>query len=341
MALTRRQLLILLLLRRRLKRRELEARNNKRFWVRRLYAERSEKGEYHQLVREMKIFDKEFFFQHFRMGPEKFEEILSYVAHKITKCSIRREPIGPSERLCVTLRYLVTGDAQTTIAASYRMSKSSVSRIVRETSDALWSGLLENGYLNAPQSESDWLAIADDFEKKWNFGNCIGAIDGKHVSMQAPAKSGSQFFNYKKSHSIVLMAIVNANYEFIFVDIGDAGRQSDGGVFSQCNLCFAFDKKLLKIPEAQTLSGSMKKFPFVLVGDEAFPLKDYLVKPYPRDSLQIKEKIANYRISRARRQVENVFGLCASRFRIFRRPIIADVETVTSVTKAVVAYTIT
>lgn len=165
MALTRRQLLILLLLRRRLKRRELEARNNKRFWVRRLYAERSEKGEYHQLVREMKIFHKEFFFQHFRMGPEKFEEILSYVAHKITKCSIRREPIGPSERLCVTLRYLVTGDAQTTIAASYRMSKSSVSRIVRETSDALWSGLLENGYLNAPQSESDWLAIADDFER--------------------------------------------------------------------------------------------------------------------------------------------------------------------------------
>jgi len=193
MALTRRQLLIVLLLRRRLKAKEVEVRRKKECWVRRLYIERTEKGEYHQLVREMKIFDKEYFFQHFRMGPEKFEEILSYVAPKITKCSVRREPIGPSERLCVTLRYLVTGDAQTTIAASYRMSRSSVSRIVKETSDALWSGLMDNGYLKAPEKESDWLAIADDFERKWNFGNCIGAIDGKHVIMQAPARSGSQF----------------------------------------------------------------------------------------------------------------------------------------------------
>jgi len=337
MALTRRQLLIVLLLRRRLKAKEVEVRRKKECWVRRLYTERTEKGEYHQLVREMKIFDKEYFFQHFRMGPEKFEEILSYVAPKITKCSVRREPIGPSERLCVTLRYLVTGDAQTTIAASYRMSRSSVSRIIKETSDALWSGLMDNGYLKAPEKESDWLAIADDFERKWNFGNCIGAIDGKHVIMQAPARSGSQFFNYKKSHSIVLMAIVNANYEFILVDIGEAGRQSDGGVFSHSNLGIAFEQKLLKIPKPRALPGSSKKFPFVLVGDEAFPLKDYLVNPYSRDSFQIKEKIANYRISRARRQVENVFGICASRFRIFRRPIIANVETVISVTKAVVA----
>ena len=151
-------------------------------------------------------------------------------------------------------------------------------------------------------------------KKKWNFGNSIGAIDGKHIVMQASAKSGSQFFNYKKSHSIVLMVVVNANYEFIFVDIGDAGKQIDDGVFSQCNLGFAVDQKLLKIPEARALAGLTKEFLFVLVKGEAFPLKDYLVKPYPRDSLQIKEKIENYRIFWALRQVENVFGLCASRF---------------------------
>ena len=71
---------------------------------------------------------------------------------------------------------------------------------------------------------SDWLAIADNFESKWNFGNCIGTIDGKHVIILAPTKSGLHLFNYKKSRSIVLMAIVNADYEFILVDIGDAGR---------------------------------------------------------------------------------------------------------------------
>jgi len=95
--------------------------------------------------------------------------------------------------------------------------------------------------LKVPQTEEEWINIANQFEAKWNFGNCIGAIDGKHVIMQAPARSGSCYFNYKKTHSIVLLAVVNSNYEFILVDIGDAGRQSDGGVFASSKLVYAMD----------------------------------------------------------------------------------------------------
>ena len=199
----------------------------------------------------------------------------------------------------------------------------------------MWDVLIANGFLTVPQSEEEWIEIANQFEAKWNFGNCIGAVDRKHVVMQAPARSGSYYFNYEKIHSNALMAVVNSNYEFILVDIGDAGRQSDGGVFGNSNMGYAMDQDLLKILKPRPLKGTIKKFPFVFLGDEAFPLKDYLIKPYPRSSLQIKERIANYRISRARRQVENVFGICATRFRVLRRPIIAKVETVTSITKAI------
>ena len=71
-------------------------------------------------------------------------------------------------------------------------------------------------------------------------------MDGKHIVMQAPARSGSYFFNYKKSHSIVLMAVCNANYQFTLIDIGDTGRNSDGGVFGNSDMGIAFESN--KIP---------------------------------------------------------------------------------------------
>ena len=130
-----------------------------------------------------------------------------------------------SERLCLCLRYLVTGDAQVTIAASYRMSAAVVGRIINDTCEVLWSTLIEKGYLKNPSTPEEWKSISKDFDED------IGAIDGKHVLMQAPANSGSAYFNYKKTFSIVLMAVCNAKHQFTLVDIGDIGRQRDGSVY--------------------------------------------------------------------------------------------------------------
>ena len=237
---------------------------------------------------------------------------------------------------CVTLRYLVTGDSHTTISASYRISQASISRIISETSGVLWDVMIEHGYLKPPQSEEEWRRIADCFQKVWNFPHCVGSIDGKHVVMQAPGNSGSLYFNYKKQFSIVLLALCNATYEFVLVDIGEAGRQSDRGVFANSNLGFAITNNLLKLPEAETLAGFDNTFPYVFVADDAFPMQHNLIKPYSNPNLTHGQKITNYRISRAKRIIENTFRIMAARFRIFRRPIVAKVETVESITKACV-----
>ena len=126
--------------------------------------------------------------------------------------------------------------------------------------------LSERGFIKAPSSEEEWVEIAHQFERKWNFGNRIGAIDGKHVLMQAQPRLGLYFFNYKETHSII------SNYQFIMVDIGDAGRQSDSGVFAASNIGRVLDEGLINIPPPRSLYGDTKLFPFVLV-DPAFPLK--------------------------------------------------------------------
>ena len=138
----------------------------------------------------------------------------------------------------------------------------------------------------------------------------------------------------QKTHSIVLMAVCDANYKFTMVDIGDSGRNSDGGVFSSCNLGIAITEDMSNLPKSEPIWASEISYPYVFVGDEAFPLRTDLMKPYPREVLGMKERIFNYRLSRCRRIIENTFGILASRFRIFRRPVIAREEVVISVTKA-------
>ena len=162
------RLLILIVLRRRLRRRS--ERYKKRFWVRKIYEERNLKGEFHHLIQEMMLFDHDYVFRCFRMLLATFEKLLSWIAPFIRKQSASmRKPIGPSEKLSVTLRYLVTGDAQVSIAVSYRTSFSVVGRIIAETFKVLWDILIEKGYLTAPTRAAQWKKIARRFEEKWIF----------------------------------------------------------------------------------------------------------------------------------------------------------------------------
>ena len=122
------------------------------------------------------------------------------------------------------------------------------------------------------------------------------------------------------------MVVCGADYKFLLVDIGDRGRQSDGSVYFNSNLGFAIQNNSLNIPPASQLANSSRILPYVLVGDDAFGLKPHMMKPYPHQNLPVNQRVFNYRLSRARRVVENAFGISASRFRIFRRPIIAKVR---------------
>lgn len=310
----------------------------KRFWVRKLYQERNQKGEFAILIKDLRLYDQQLFFQYFRMSPTDMETLLCWIAPLILKKDTRmREPIQPNERLCVTMRFLVTGDAQVTIAANFCMSPAVVGRIITETCSAIWEKLCEKKNLKPPSTKEEWKEIALEFYKKWNFPNALGAIDGKHIVMQAPARSGSAFFNYKKQHSIVLTAVCSAAYKFLLVDIGDTGRQSDGSVYNNSNLGYAIENNEMDIPESSKLPNSDRILPFTFIGDDAFGLRPHMMKPYPLQNLAVDKRVFNYRLSRARRVVENVFGILASRFRILRRPIICNYNKVVLITKAVVA----
>lgn len=193
--------------------------------------------------------------------------------------------------------------------------------IIYDTCSKIWSTLAPL-VMPSPTLEQ-WQEIEKGFSTKWNYPNCVGAIDGKHVVFEKPPNSGSLFYNYKNEFSIVLLALVDADCKFITVDVGAYGRNSDGGIFRSSRLGKKLMSKKINFPPPKLLPQTNSMMPHVIVGDEAFPLLPNVMRPYPGPQMQNNEavKIYNYRHSRARRTSENAFGILTKKFRIFLKKI--------------------
>ncbi|KAK0136289.1 Protein ALP1-like [Merluccius polli] len=293
---TEEECILLLLLNRRRQRRQ---RRDRRWYVRPLNTTRDQDGEFVSLVLPMRSLDEERHFQYFRMSAPKFDDLVSRVIRYLPDShQNHRNPIGASQRLAVTLRYLATGIGLQALSASYKMGTSTVSGIVEEMCSAIWD-----------------------------------ALQGEYMAFPSRVTS----IITKVFFSIVLMAAADANYRFVYVDVGAYGRESDGGVLGRSAFGSRLAEGNLNLPAPAVLPGTTTPSPFFFLGDEAFPLQVNLMRPYPGTNLQDRKRIYNYRLSRARRVVENAFGILAARFRIFGRPIDCQPEKAVKIVKVCVA----
>ena len=128
------------------------------------------------------------------------------------------------------------------------------------------------------------------------------------------------------------------NYQFICIDIGSYGKNSDGGIFAHSKLGKALSDNLLNLPPDAPIEGAeqLGPVPYVVVGDEAFPLQKHVMRPFPGRGCPPDQQAYNMRLSRARRIVENAFGILAARWRVFHSKIAAQPDLARSIVKATV-----
>jgi len=168
------------------------------------------------------------------------------------------------------------------LSFSARIAHSTIAEIVYETCDAIWNRLVKRHMTFV--TENMLQEIADEFETQWNFPNCVGAVVGKHVRIRCPQSSGSHFYNHKSYFSLHLQAIVDAKYKFMSAYIGAYRRQSNSGVFNDSTVFRHLGVGPFNLPPPRQIPRTIITLPYMLVCDQGYPLKGYLMRPYPKDN---------------------------------------------------------
>ncbi len=308
--------------------RDLDTARKRRLWSKDWVLRRPQKNILYQ---EIEAEDQLKFKQAFRMCPLAFQKLLGVIEGDIRKQDTHlRKAITPTTRLQICLRFLASGANFSTLEDIFRVPHNTISKIVSETTQAIWTNLSQD-YLKCPSTPSEWKDVVNGFWQDWQYPYCVGAVDGKHVNVQNFANSGSLFRNYKGTFSLVLFAICDSRYKFLYCNIGAAGSANDAAIWQSTAFKSLLEQGQLGLPDSP--SPHVK---FHLVGDDIFGLSETMMKPFPRKNLERKQLVFNYRLSRARRVIENAFGIMASRFRVLRAPLLLQRRNATSVVKACV-----
>lgn len=179
---------------------------------------------------------------------------------------------------------------------------STVSLIIREVCqvlvDHLWDETVSS---HIPKSQEDFRRKILDMEEFWQFPCCWAAIDGCHIPMKCPPgglEACKEYHNFINFYSIVLMAMADSHYRFLWGSCGFPGNSHDSVIFRSTDLWSTIQNGF--IPSIWKTVGDITIPPFI-VGGSVFLLRTCLMKPFINSVLTAEQQYFNYCLSRVQK----------------------------------------
>ena len=237
------------------------------------------------------------FKQNFRVSRTTYIFLCRELRDHLQRQRVARDPLSVEQRVAISLWRLGTNVEYRTISHLFGVGVSTVCVVLHEFCSAVVN-VMTAKYINIPAGEH-LKRIINGFLTKWDFPQCIGAIDGSHIPVIAPKEHPLDYFNRKGYHSVLLQALVDHEYRFLDIYVGwpgsvhDARVLADSSLYNKCesgNFLPKWDRRL-----------GNTNVPLVILGDPAYPLRPWLMKPFSDTGLTIKQRTFNYQLSRSLR----------------------------------------
>ena len=253
--------------------------------------------------------------KNFRMCKETLNHICDELAPEISRQNTRfRRAIPTRQRVAVALWRLATNVEYRTISHLFGIGRSTACGIVHDVCRAIVQTLLPI-YIQLPQGERLDETIRG-FERIKRFPQVGGVIDGCHIPIIAPEEHHEDYHNRKGYHSIILQGVVDPKYCFTDVFIGWPGRVHDARVLANSPL-YGLGQNGTLFPPDKTEVINGVTIPVVIIGDAAYPLLEWLMKPYADNGrLTPSQRAFNNNLSSTRMAVEIAFGRLKGHWRI-------------------------
>ncbi|KAJ8885789.1 hypothetical protein PR048_011989 [Dryococelus australis] len=202
--------------------------------------------------------------------------------------------------------YLASRCTYTDLHYVFRIGLGTASVIVPQMCKVVWAALCSVVFPEFTQNY--WYYTTKNFKNNVYFPHYLGAIDGKHVHIIKPEHSGSLIYNYKQYFSVVLLAVADANYRFMYIDVGAIGKAVDCIIFHGLTFHKALQVGSLNIPKPERVTNALGPLPYVFVTDEAFGISVNMIRPYPGNNSTDSKRIFNHRLSTARLLLSVLLG---------------------------------
>ena len=183
-----------------------------------------------------------------------------------------------------------------------------------------------------PHTRKEIEDAINGFLIKCGYPMCLGALDGSHINIKPPLGSETDYYNYKKFYSVILLAMVNSDLAFTYVNIGAPGRCNDSSVYSRSTLPDVIKNSVYE--DYYTMINGVKVRSH-MVADSAFALDKTVIKPFPEHpDMSRQERVFNYRLSIGRSSIERAFGMLKNRFRLLHKRMEFDLNNSINIIKA-------